>query len=389
MNKYFNLLLLLFFALEIFAQNAGVAINEDDSDPDNSAILDVKSTNKGFLAPRMSQAQREAIPSPANGLMVFQTDNSSGYYIYNNGWDAISGGNGLNTDNLTNTYIPIWNGTNFINSPILDDANTNSSVVRIINAVNDNRIATFSEDVATGGALTTHQPNTIGGVQGINAWIGIESNKNRIKYNNDSNLGFLHLFDGDVMPKVNIGIIKSGADTYGFGEFLGPNETINVSITSNDDASNNGKIQVHDLNGSPQAGMLVNINGQGEIFADVKNFKVAHPFDPKKEIFYASVEGPEVAMYVRGKATLQNGEVTITFPEHFQLMALEKSMTIQLTPRSASSKGLAVINSNTNGFTVKELWEGTGNYEFDWEAKSIRKGHEDYKVVRDKIEKIK
>jgi hypothetical protein len=51
-----------------------VAITTDNSAPDNSAMLDVKSTTKGFLAPRMTFAQRNAIVNPATGLMVICTN---------------------------------------------------------------------------------------------------------------------------------------------------------------------------------------------------------------------------------------------------------------------------------------------------------------------------
>jgi trimeric autotransporter adhesin len=60
-----------------------VGINTDNSNPDPSAMLDVKSTNKGLLVPRMTQAQRTAIVSPAAGLLVYQTDNPSGFYYHN------------------------------------------------------------------------------------------------------------------------------------------------------------------------------------------------------------------------------------------------------------------------------------------------------------------
>ena len=55
-----------------FSQNVG--INADGTAPANSAMLDVKSTSKGFLMPRMTLAQRDAIASPEEGLMVFCTD---------------------------------------------------------------------------------------------------------------------------------------------------------------------------------------------------------------------------------------------------------------------------------------------------------------------------
>ena len=64
-----------------------VAVTTDGSAADNSAMLDVKSTTKGLLIPRMTKAQRNAISGPAPALMIFQTDNTPGFY-YNAGSSA-------------------------------------------------------------------------------------------------------------------------------------------------------------------------------------------------------------------------------------------------------------------------------------------------------------
>jgi len=50
--------------------------------PAGSAMLDVSSTNKGFLPPRMSEIQRILIVKPEAGLMVYQTDGKKGLYYY-------------------------------------------------------------------------------------------------------------------------------------------------------------------------------------------------------------------------------------------------------------------------------------------------------------------
>ena len=63
-------------------------------------------------------------------------------------------------------------------------------------------------------------------------------------------------------------------------------------------------------------------------------------------------------------------------------LALEEGMTVQLTPRSAESEGLAVVAQSIESFEVRELRNGTGTYDFHWEVKAIRKGHEDYQVIR-------
>jgi hypothetical protein len=66
------------FFLLIFAVcmnlSAQVSINKDGSLPDSSAMLDVKSTTSGLLLPRMTTFQRNAIVSPAAGLIIFNTD---------------------------------------------------------------------------------------------------------------------------------------------------------------------------------------------------------------------------------------------------------------------------------------------------------------------------
>ncbi len=95
------------------ASFAQVAVNTDGSLPDNSAMLDVKSTSKGMLIPRMTNGEIHTILLPATGLMVFQTDGIKGLY-YNAGspitpdWKLV-GFNAVNASTITDsdgdTYI--------------------------------------------------------------------------------------------------------------------------------------------------------------------------------------------------------------------------------------------------------------------------------------------
>jgi len=58
---------------------------------DASALFQMDSTSKGFLPPRMTQAQREAISVPAQGLIVYQTNGVIGLYIYANSvWRSLT-----------------------------------------------------------------------------------------------------------------------------------------------------------------------------------------------------------------------------------------------------------------------------------------------------------
>jgi len=63
-----------------------VAINNDNSEPDNSAMLDVKSTNSGMLIPRLTQDERNAIPSPATGLLIYNTFTGRLNYFNGSEW---------------------------------------------------------------------------------------------------------------------------------------------------------------------------------------------------------------------------------------------------------------------------------------------------------------
>jgi hypothetical protein len=80
MKILFTFLTALLIASGAYAQNVG--INSNGSAPDVSAMLDVSSTDKGFLAPRMTVAQRDAMPAKTAGLLIYQTDSSPGYYYY-------------------------------------------------------------------------------------------------------------------------------------------------------------------------------------------------------------------------------------------------------------------------------------------------------------------
>lgn len=79
------------FSLNLKAQD-NVAINATGASPDPSAMLDVASTSKGLLMPRMTTAQRDAITSPADGLMIVNTtSNCVNIYLYGAWQDMFCG----------------------------------------------------------------------------------------------------------------------------------------------------------------------------------------------------------------------------------------------------------------------------------------------------------
>jgi len=163
---------------------------------------------------------------------------------------------------------------------------------------------------------------------------------------------------------------------------LGPNGSCNTALATVAGYPNNGFILVCDSADTLEAGIYVDAAGNGVVFADIKYFRTANPDQPGTEIWYASLEGPEAAAYVRGSARLMDGRAQVSLPEHFEAIASEDGMTVQLTPLSAESMGLAVIEKTPGWIVVRELARGKGNYEFDYNVTAVRKGYEDYEVVR-------
>lgn len=95
--SFFFLFTALFWQSECFSQ---VAINSTNAAANPSAMLDISSTNKGLLIPRLTTIQRKAIATPANGLMVFDTNTGSYWFNKNNAWKEIAIGSADNDSSL-------------------------------------------------------------------------------------------------------------------------------------------------------------------------------------------------------------------------------------------------------------------------------------------------
>ena len=72
-----------FLAAVVFTATTYAQVGIGTTNPNTSAALDITSTTKGLLIPRMTKTQRDAISSPATGLMIYQTDGTVGFYYYN------------------------------------------------------------------------------------------------------------------------------------------------------------------------------------------------------------------------------------------------------------------------------------------------------------------
>jgi len=88
MKRFHLLIAASFICFGSYCQQ--VIVSDDDSySGASSAMLDVKSTTKGFLPPRMTTTQRLAVSSPADGLLVFDSDLSELMIFKNSGWHEV------------------------------------------------------------------------------------------------------------------------------------------------------------------------------------------------------------------------------------------------------------------------------------------------------------
>ena len=141
---------LLFFSVTVHAQ-----VGIGTATPSTSAQLDIASVTKGLLIPRMTSVQVAAIVSPATGLLVYQTDNTPGFYYFNGiVWSQFMSGEilpvtkgGTGAASFGSGNILFGNGTSAFNTSdnlFWDNANARLGILTTTPA------ATFQIGVETG-----------------------------------------------------------------------------------------------------------------------------------------------------------------------------------------------------------------------------------------------
>ena len=83
--------LFTFLAAVVLTATTYAQVGVGTTTPDASSALDITSTTKGLLIPRMTETQRDAISPAATGLMIYQTDGTAGFYYYNgSSWSEVA-----------------------------------------------------------------------------------------------------------------------------------------------------------------------------------------------------------------------------------------------------------------------------------------------------------
>lgn len=138
--------ILLCFSLQLMAQgNVGIGTTT----PDSSAALDVVSTTQGLLPPRMTETQRDALVSPADGLMIFNITSGCLNYYFAGSWFESCGDEIVPFTCGTSTVTFTYNGSSVTYGTVVG-ANSRCWLDRNLGAT---QVATSSTDTASYGDL--------------------------------------------------------------------------------------------------------------------------------------------------------------------------------------------------------------------------------------------
>ena len=413
-GRTFLVIFLLMATEAIHAQSA--AINTDGSSAVASAALDIKSTTKGLLIPRMLASERILIGTPAEGLLVYQTDAPAGFYFYKAGvWTSISdGGAGwsltgnsvLATDFIGSTNAqPLRFVSNNIERMRIDPADGSLNVGAttspyagdMLNAISTatmpfaingysgqngsgvrgeilaSNTTAFSAIQGTyngtgngAGVLGTYSgtnaSSTRAGITGTNSTIatgGVGVLGNNTAASGNQHMGVLGIYNG-----ASFGI---GVTGLGFGGGL---------ITGNLDIGVVG----WRANNANYSGYF---NGNHVIANGTKSASVGTQWG--NQLLYCT-ESAEVSFEDIGRGTLVNGACTINLDEIFkQVTVIDAKHPMHVFIQSeGESEDLFVIPSTTS-FTVKEKHNGQSNTAFSYRIMAKRVNFQDHRYGNDPV----
>ena len=365
----------------------GVAVNATGAAADTSAMLDVSSTTKGILVPRMTASQRLAIPLPATGLLVYQTDGSAGYYSYTgSAWQPL----GFGTTGTAN-YIPVFTGTNSVgNSIIYQNPAAGNRIGINYGTTNHGLMALKStDDTIALYIYQTASPSSFSGGTGFAGGIvrvlygGPNDNRrtgiysNMVKYFSDENgTGIVGIGNSTGVSGYGessaSGTIVYGIDgeAYGSGDYA-----VGVYGLANNYAA--APSNCYGVYGEAYGGTTNysgyfngNVRVVGALSKGSGTFEIDHPLDPENKYLYHSfVESPDMMNIYNGNITTDaSGEATVKMPDYFQ--ALNKDFRYQLTVIGATFAQAIVTQEITgNSFEIKT---NQPNIKVSWMVTGVR-----------------
>jgi hypothetical protein len=241
---FISILALMLISAQLHAQG-GVAINSNGTIADNSAMLDIKSSNKGVLIPRVSTVARKAIASPATGLMVYDSTESTLYMFDGSRWlgfqampDDIRPVSKMlfapdMQDSLFAGYsVSVSDEFAVIGAPYrnLPASMSGGAYVYRRNGDSWNYFTTLSP---SSGALDTTLFGSSVNICGNNIIVGAPYKENAI----GQHIGAAYIFQFNGFSWVNAGILWGNLEYSGFGSRVEINEAGNYAAVSEPSAT--------------------------------------------------------------------------------------------------------------------------------------------------------
>ena len=219
------------FMIVVGFTNAQVAINEDGSNPEPSAMLDINSLSKGILIPRMRLATRDAIVNPEISLLIYQSDGLAGYYYFDGtAWTRLTETN-TSANQLNELSDAVTDDTSIflgLGSGVNDDGSSNKNVALGIEALNSNTIGI--------GNVATGYQTLFSNMEGIfNTAIGVEALYSNTSGNYNIANGYRSLYLNTTgSDNIAIGLESLNSNTTGSYNVANGHKTLYSNTTGSD-----------------------------------------------------------------------------------------------------------------------------------------------------------
>jgi len=363
--------------------------------PNTSAMLEIESTDSGILIPRMNQAQRDAITVNATttGLLIYQTNNTPGFYYYN-GASWVTFGGAADND---------WT----VSGNDIYNANTNNVGVGTPTPTHK---FTVKHDVANAGVMCIENNNSAGflgiyfsegpfsatnyrgHVGHVNSTSGFAEPGTFQVASGDRDLVF-SATDGSNSFQERIRIKKTGEVRIG-PTATTPTHRLHVHNETTDDVlrlqgpdavGSGARLNFGDgnfvyLDEDVDDHLIIEASGGVQVTADLDvtgtlskgggTFKIDHPLDPaNKYLYHSFVESPDMMNIYNGNITTNsNGVAKVKMPKYFK--ALNKEFRYQLTVIGSFAQAIISKELNNNSFEIKT---NNPNVKVSWMVTGVRK----------------
>jgi len=414
-----NILLGFFLVLlytELTAQN--VAINITGAAANNSAMLDISSTNSGLLVPRMTTAQRTAIVAPATGLFVYDTNTGSFWYFDGAVWVEILNGN-IGWRVTGNTVTGTTNIMGSLNAQPVRFFCNNIERMRINNAdgeiVAGATASPYAGDLFAGVATATltFAVNGYCSFNGSGVWgetmaasTSAFSSVQGVYGGSGAGSGVLGNYNGTNTSNVRAGVYGvcstpaaavGGAGVYGYNAIASGSMRMGVLGTYNGAAfgigvngigfgggimtgNNDAAVVGWRANNQNYSGYF---NGNHVIANGTKTASVGTEWG--NQLLYCT-ESPEVWFEDIGRGALVNGTTTIYLDSIFkQVTVIDEEHPMHVFIQLEGECEDVFVQPGTTSFTVKEKNGGNSTTQFSYRVMAKRVHFQDHRYGNDPL----